>query len=105
MIGSTAVMKRQLERLVEKSKEPRVSIQILPFTAGAHPAISGSFVYLEFDNDDDPDLLFVENPLGDSLINNDPELTAKYRERFWDLEDQATPAADLEKFLAAHVDL
>ncbi|ALG11466.1 helix-turn-helix domain-containing protein [Kibdelosporangium phytohabitans] len=41
--------KAQLEHLVAMSERPNITIQILPFDAGFHPAMSGAFVLLEFD--------------------------------------------------------
>jgi transcriptional regulator with XRE-family HTH domain len=98
-VGGQAVMNRQLDRLVQAAKQPNVSIQVLPFALGAHAALAGPFVYLEFPTEDDPDVLYFENPLGDALFNDDPQLTSAYRERFWELEDAATDSAAFEEFL------
>jgi transcriptional regulator with XRE-family HTH domain len=98
-VGGQTVMNRQLDRLVQAAKQPNVSIQVLPFALGAHAALAGPFVYLEFPTKDDPDVLYFENPLGDALFNDDPQLTSAYRERFWELEDAATDSAAFEGFL------
>jgi hypothetical protein len=39
-------MRNQLEKLIELTAEQHVTIQILPFTAGAHPGLEGSFTLL-----------------------------------------------------------
>ena len=83
-------MGRQIEHLVEMSRRPDVSIQVLPFTVGAHPAMKGPFVHLEFPDENDPDVIFVENTLGDTLFRDDEEITAEYLEQFWILENIAT---------------
>jgi transcriptional regulator with XRE-family HTH domain len=95
-IGGPSIMRRQLARLVQAAAQPHVSIQVLPFSIGAHPALAGSFVCLEFSAEDDPDLLYFENPLGDALFRDDAQLTATYRERFWELEDMATARESFE---------
>jgi transcriptional regulator with XRE-family HTH domain len=101
-VGGTRVMTHQLEHLVVMSRRPDVSIQVLPFAAGAHPALVGGFVHLEFPADNDPDVIFIENTLGDTLFRDDPEITASYREKFWALEyDLATPREAFEDFVAA----
>jgi Domain of unknown function (DUF5753) len=43
LVGSLAIMHEQLGRLVEVSSHPEVTIQILPFSAGAHPAMDCAF--------------------------------------------------------------
>ena len=81
------------------SKHPSVSIQVLPLSLGAHAGLNGPFVHLEFPAQDDPDVIFVENPLGDMLSRDNPDLTATFRERFWKLEDVATRRDGFEKFI------
>jgi transcriptional regulator with XRE-family HTH domain len=88
-VGGPKVMARQIEHLIEVAKRPRVSIQVIPFGAGAHSALAGPFVHLEFPAENDPDVIFVENALGDTIFRDDEEVTADYREQFWILEDLA----------------
>jgi transcriptional regulator with XRE-family HTH domain len=47
-VGSLEVMRGQLGHLVEVSRLPNVTLQVIPFTAGAHSALGSSFVMLEF---------------------------------------------------------
>ena len=96
-VGGPKVMERQIDHLIELARRPRISIQIIPFSAGAHSAMAGPFVHLEFPADNDPDVIFVENALGDTLLRDDEEVTADYREQFWALEDLAAPSASLEQ--------
>jgi len=42
-------MSGQLRRLVELAKLPHVTVQVLPFSAGAHPAMTAPFTLLGFD--------------------------------------------------------
>ncbi|MFI7323697.1 Scr1 family TA system antitoxin-like transcriptional regulator [Streptomyces rubiginosohelvolus] len=58
-VGGHAVMRNQLARLLEFQDDPWVQIQVMPFTAGEHTAMMGSFTLLRFD--DDPDLFYVES--------------------------------------------
>ena len=78
-VGGPKVMARQIDHLIEMAQRPRVSIQIVRFSAGAHSAMAGPFVHLEFPADNDPDVIFVENTLGDTLFRDDEEITASYR--------------------------
>lgn len=45
-VGGPEVMKAQLSRLIELSTLPNVTLQVLPFSAGAHPGVNGSFTTL-----------------------------------------------------------
>jgi transcriptional regulator with XRE-family HTH domain len=58
-VGSRAVMRRQLARLLEFRDDPWVQIQVMPFSAGQHTGMMGSFNLLRFD--DNPDLFYVES--------------------------------------------
>jgi hypothetical protein len=58
-VGGPDVMRAQLRHLVEVSDRPNVALQVLPFSAGAHPATSGSFIILRFPFTED-DVVYVE---------------------------------------------
>jgi transcriptional regulator with XRE-family HTH domain len=90
-VGGAKVMGHQIDHLVAMSDRPDVTIQVLQFSAGAHPALAGPFIHLEFPAENDPDVIFVENTLGDTLFRDDPDVTAKYLDQFWKLEDLASP--------------
>lgn len=45
-VGSKEIMVGQMERLVSLSQEAHIRIQVLPFHAGAHAAMNGSFKLL-----------------------------------------------------------
>ena len=36
-VGGAAVMRAQLDRLIDATGKPNITLQVLPFTAGAHP--------------------------------------------------------------------
>ncbi|MFE0737941.1 Scr1 family TA system antitoxin-like transcriptional regulator [Streptomyces sp. NPDC058855] len=58
-IGGREVMRAQLAHLLRMQEKEWVKIQILPFTAGAHAGLPGSFNLLRFE--DDPDLVYTED--------------------------------------------
>ena len=60
-VGGPEVMRGQLERLLEASKLPNVTLQILPFASGAHPAMVGAFSILRFADGELPDVVYVEH--------------------------------------------
>lgn len=48
VVGSADVMREQLEHLNALAAEPHLTVQILPYEAGAHPGLSGQFSILRF---------------------------------------------------------
>jgi hypothetical protein len=60
-VGGPKVMRGQLERLIEVAELPNVTLQILPFDAGAHPAMVGAFSILRFADQELPDVVYIEH--------------------------------------------
>jgi hypothetical protein len=58
-IGGREVMRDQLAHLSELRGREWVKVQILPFEAGAHAGLPGTFTLMRFD--DDPDLVYTED--------------------------------------------
>jgi len=59
-IGGSAVMRAQLARLAEAAKPAHVTLQVMPFDRGGHAAASGSFSMLRFEEQDLPDVVYIE---------------------------------------------
>ncbi|MFS8204557.1 helix-turn-helix domain-containing protein [Streptomyces sp. CWNU-52B] len=85
-VGGPQVQRNQLQHLVTMAAQPRVSLQVLPFTAGAHYATMTSFVLLGFL--DDEDLLYLEQQ-GSTTVRDDFELIVRYQECFEKLRETA----------------
>jgi transcriptional regulator with XRE-family HTH domain len=87
------IMRRQLRSLVESARQPNITIEIVPFSAGVHPGMKGPFTVLEFPSDDE-DVLYLENARGGAsnpsalLTGEDPEILA-HREAFERLREQS----------------
>ena len=47
-LGDTHVMREQLQRLLDVTTLPHVSVRVLPLTASPHPGMSGPFTLLGF---------------------------------------------------------
>jgi hypothetical protein len=61
VVGGSATMVRQLERLAEVATLSNVTVQVLPFGAGAHPAMDAPFMILGFPDRTDPDVVYIEH--------------------------------------------
>lgn len=59
-VGTTAMMRAQLEHLLDISVRPGLTIQITPFLTGASYAAPGSFSILSFATEDLPDVVYLE---------------------------------------------
>ncbi|MGC9666907.1 helix-turn-helix domain-containing protein [Planosporangium sp. 12N6] len=69
VVGGPAVMRPQLERLIEAAQLSNVTIQVLPFAAGGHAGMLGAFTILSFE--DDPDVVYIEGATGDQFLEGD----------------------------------
>ncbi len=61
--GGPEVMHAQLTRLVEATAMPHVTLQVVPFGAGAHAGMESPFLILGFPEQADPDVVYVENSM------------------------------------------
>jgi transcriptional regulator with XRE-family HTH domain len=73
-VGGKEVMRGQLERLLEACKLPNVTLQVLPFAAGAHAAMVGSFSILRFGDQELPDVVYLEHLTSASYLNKTDEV-------------------------------
>ena len=60
-VGGTELMRSQLEHVLELSSLKNVAMQVIPFGAGAHPAMGRPFVILVFPERIDPDVVYLED--------------------------------------------
>ncbi|MDX6742487.1 helix-turn-helix transcriptional regulator [Actinocorallia sp. A-T 12471] len=73
-VGGHAVMKDQLERLIELCEPRNVTLQILPFSAGAHAAVDGSFHILSFPARRDPSIVYLQFRRGSIYLEEAADL-------------------------------
>lgn len=70
-VGSAAIMRRQLQRLLELGERDNVSIEIIPFKAGFYRSIRVPFVVFEFSQPEDQAILYLEYPKREEIIRED----------------------------------
>ena len=91
-------MRAQLERLIEASELPNVILQVLPFAAGAHPAMVGAFSVLRFADQELPDVVYVEHLSNATYLDKRDEV-----ERYLDVMESlclgSEPPARTAQFL------
>jgi hypothetical protein len=82
VVGGPDVMRAQLTSLTAERERSNVTVQVLPFIAGVHPAMaSGPFVLLEFPKAADPGVVNAENLTG-SLSLDAPDDFRQYVRTF-----------------------
>jgi transcriptional regulator with XRE-family HTH domain len=82
LVGGEEAMRRQIRRLLDESEKPTITIEIVPFSAGAHPGMQGPFMLFEFPDAEDDDALYLEGPSESRWNRDDPEEISNYRDRF-----------------------
>lgn len=70
VVGGPAVMAAQLDYLAEVSRIDHVTLRIVSFGAGAHAAMSSSFVLIQFPEEDSAAFAYVENDRGGTYQEN-----------------------------------
>jgi hypothetical protein len=70
-----------------------VSVLVLPFENGLHAAMRGPFTILDFDDPDDPSLVYVETVVGSRYIER-PAHVAEFRAAFEGIRAQAIPIGE-----------
>jgi transcriptional regulator with XRE-family HTH domain len=104
LVGGAAAMRRQLEQLKRFGQLDHITIQVLPFSVGAHRSMRGPFILLEFDDPKDDDLLYQEQASNSTTTRDDPTVVADYLELFYELEQKALSPAKtvdlLDKLIA-----
>ena len=76
-IGGANSMQPQLEYLIEQTERANVTIQLLPFSVGAHAAEGGAFVLLRFAEPELADLVYLEHLTGAQYLDR-PEDVEQY---------------------------
>ncbi|OLF07131.1 hypothetical protein BLA60_28375 [Actinophytocola xinjiangensis] len=102
LVGGPEVMRDQLRRLAEVADQPHVTIQVLPFNAGAHPAMTSPFTLLGFDIDEMA-TVYLENGRGAVYLDAPSDLD-RYRWMFDRLTTLALPPANSIDLLSTLVD-
>ena len=73
-VGGAAVMRLQLGHLLAEAERPGVTMQVLPFSAGAHAGSSGSFSVMEFPERTDADVVCLDSPAGMIFLEKDKDV-------------------------------
>ncbi|MEV5983664.1 helix-turn-helix transcriptional regulator [Streptomyces sp. NPDC052051] len=73
LIGGPGVMRAQLEHLLKVAELPNVRLQVLPFHAGGHPCLSGSFTIVSFAENEAVDVVQADTMTYAAWAENESE--------------------------------
>ncbi len=98
-VGGRAVMREQLQHLAELAGLPHVTIEVLPFTAGAHPAMTAPFLMLGFEAEPRMNTVYLENGRGSLYLEKRLDLD-RYTAMFTQLCELALDPQESSKQIA-----
>jgi transcriptional regulator with XRE-family HTH domain len=102
-VGSAEVMREQLAHLAKMAARPTVTVQVLPLSAGAHPATTGEFTILAFPELIAPDVVYLENMTSDLYVEREGEVY-RYGMAFDRLRELALTSEKSAQFIAERAD-
>lgn len=92
-VHQSAVAGQQMRRLLERAEQPNIELRVLPFRAGLHGSMSGSFTLLSFPDGLLPDAVYQEYAVGGHIID-DQSVVRRLDTLFSELRSQALDADD-----------
>ncbi|BCL31391.1 transcriptional regulator [Streptomyces aurantiacus] len=92
-VGGPSVMHAQLEQLAAMAERPNITVQVLPFSRGAHSGMFGPYLLLSFPQVTSLDLVLTETPTGNIWMEREAEV-AYYRGLFDDARTTALPPTE-----------
>jgi len=66
--GSPDDIREQLDHLHAVSRQRHISVRVLPFSAGLHAGLLGLFTILQYTDDRDRDVVFIESHTGERFL-------------------------------------
>jgi transcriptional regulator with XRE-family HTH domain len=99
-IGGPEAMAEQLAHIARIGQRENVTVQVLPYRAGAHAGLEGPFILFEFEHPDDPDVVHTEN-LSGSAYSETPGAVKRFRLAWGSVVDAALPSQESVAMIAA----
>lgn len=74
MVGGPHVMGHQLDHLVDLASRSTVTLQVIPFSVGAHAGMPGSFVLMDFVDVGEPEIVYLDSMAGELFLESEADL-------------------------------
>jgi transcriptional regulator with XRE-family HTH domain len=98
-VGGRDVMREQFDHLLRVGELPNVTLQILPFAAGAHSGMDGTFTILLYEESADQNVVFLSNAAGGLFLEKEEELQ-RYAFVFDHLRANSLPPDEVVRVIA-----
>lgn len=98
-VGGPEVMRAQLTHLIDQSRRPHITLQVISFEAGSHAGMDSSFTILQLDEGVSA-FVYVEGLLGDHYLESTVDLV-RYSRVFDHLRANALGSKDSRARIAA----
>jgi transcriptional regulator with XRE-family HTH domain len=97
-VGGPQTMVEQLEHLIELSRLPHLTVQVMPFAMGAHPGVNGQYAILEFPETTDSTVVYLEGVTSDLYLEKGNDVQS-YSVMYEHLRAQALNADQTREFI------
>jgi transcriptional regulator with XRE-family HTH domain len=99
VVGNKAIMREQLEYLLDMARLPHVTVQVLPFEVGAHPGLNGQYAILEFTDAADSSVVYLEGVTSDLYLEKAHDVQ-KYAVMYEHLRAQSLNVDQSRQYIA-----
>ena len=96
-VAPAEVMHDQLMHLVEMSRRPNITVQVLPYSAGGHTGLLGAFTVADLDGN--AGTVNVED-ITDGRVFEDPGMVSRVTLRYKSLQSEALPKGASRELIA-----
>lgn len=102
-VGGPQVMADQLYQLLELGERPNINLQVIPFTHGAHPGMTGTFSLMEFPESADSTVVYFEGVTSDLYLEKEADVR-RYTHMYDHLRAAAHSVADTRALMNTYVE-
>jgi transcriptional regulator with XRE-family HTH domain len=98
-IGGIDCQREQLQHLIDQTEQvPNITVQVLPYSKGAHTALTGAFTILDFPDPTEPAVVYVDSPGGNLYLQKAKD-TRRFDQSHSRLRGMALDEAESARFM------
>lgn len=97
-VGGPEVMRSQLAHLCQVADQAHITLQVLPFTAGAHLGMNGAFNIVSFAEPGAMDVVYTETAFGQLWVEGGDE-AAQHQDLFEEISRSALTEPETKAFI------
>jgi transcriptional regulator with XRE-family HTH domain len=97
-LGGTVVWREQLDHLLAMSETSNVTVQILPFTAGAYETMAGPLLVLSYPEADEPESVHMDLHTGSITVEAEDDVR-RFTAAWLEVRQLCLPADESRRFI------